>query len=472
VNDDEGSIRSQSNNSVEGDMSLRDINKNIFNQTSAINIFVDINLQESPEYLKFVLDKLNSTFHVMSEITPIQEALIKFKNQLENIVPSDKSMPKKNFPQTLKEAAAFPIEQQQFGVAHNIFASVIEGPKNEIANSVLKDYLITGFINYSQENDMAGLKKLLSKGARFSNSEDPEIDLLIANIFQEICSRESNLDNLTNYMTTLEGFYANASTTVKPSMANSLGLANRRLGERTGTELLHKAISIFNEGLSFNKNNIVLEVDLKDQKAISYVRIFEYNKDISSLNEAENLLTDCVKLLAPITEYRGIRLKPRVLNNLGNVYKQKSLHLETEKIQNARKAIGCYQDAEEFWTEASAKYEWALLKKNKAEAKYALGKVCHDTTLLIEALDDCSLAVKYRNFDNSPFQWGKTVEVSFKIVLLLEELKKLTLISKPLREIVIHYTQQIDNNDSLWGAKNFTNFLTNAKQAQLLLKNL
>ncbi|WP_259068725.1 hypothetical protein HDF24_07415 [Mucilaginibacter sp. X4EP1] len=467
MDDDESSNKVSQHNNTVNDGDIVGGNKNIYNLT----FFININLTDYQDFVAFITENESLILLEPSRNISIQEALNKIKSKYGNIVRGDKSMAKKNFSQNISEAATIQMERQQFGKAHGIFAAAIEDTADEHFNSLFKNYLITGFIHYCQENDMNGLKTLLTKGANSLTSEDPEIDLITANIFQEICSREADLDALNNYMATLEDIYDNAPVIAKSPMANSLGLAYRRLGERTGIELLQKAIPIFDEGLEFNKDNVVMEVDLKDQKAITYVRIFEFNKDISNLIVAGKLLTECVDLFEFISDPRGNRLKPRVLNNLGNVYKQKALFLETEKIKNAKMAISCYEDAEKFWSEPNAKYEWALLQKNKAEAKYALVKVTRDGKLLIDALKDCLSSVKYRDLENSPYQWGKSVEISFQIVLLLKELKSITLIPKPMREGILLYTQQIDEDNSKWGAKNFTNFLINAKQAQTLLKN-
>jgi len=460
---------SQHNNIVpSGDIVGRD--KNVYNQTGAITLIINITLNDYKDFITFVSENESSILLEKFRNQIIQEAFNKIKNTEDSILRVDKPMQKNKFNQNISEEATSSIDQQQFGKAHRIFGEAINDPTDEHFNFFLKQYLITGFIYYRQENDMNGLRTLLSKKATFSVS-DHEIDLITANIFQEVCSRESDLKTLTLYLTVLEDLYHKASTAVKSPMANSLGLAYRRLGERTGVELLQKAILIFDEGLSFNQDNVVWEADLKDQKAITHVRIFEFNKDESNLIEAEKLLIACVDLFKFITDPLDIRLKPRILNNLGNVYKQKALFIGNEKRENATKAIYYYEQAENFWSEPTAKYEWALLQKNKAEAKYALAKVTRDSELLIDALKDCSSSVKYRDLQNSPYQWGKSVDVIFQIVLLLRETNSLSLIPKQIRENIILYTRQIDDDNTIWGAKNFTDFLTKAKQAQTFLKD-
>jgi hypothetical protein len=54
---------------------------------------------------------------------------------------------------------------------------------------------------------------------------------------------------------------------------------------------------------------------------------------------------------------------------------------------------------------------------------------------------------------------------------MLRELEKLAIIPKSMRENIVFYTEQIDMDNSKWIPPNFTDFLTNAKQTQTLLKN-
>ncbi len=459
---------SQKNNKVKkGDIVARD--KITYNREVTVNNYNIIGTYQ--DAINYAQKNEGFVLHDISKSALFQEAISDFKDVYEQFLRSDITMLNNNTLEVISKAAAIQIKKGKFGNAHKLFEDAFEDTSNSYRDFVFKQYLITGFIHYSQENNMNGLRDLLTKRKSVIILEDSEIDLITANIFQEICSREIDIKDLDEQMFLLHDLYVKASIETKPLMANSLGLAYRRLGERAGIELLQKAISMFDEGLEYNSDNPVTEVELKDQKAITHIRIFEFNKNIVELIEAKTLLDEAIELFPSIKDSRDSRLKPRVLNNLGNVYKQMALCLELHKEKNAQHAIDCYVKAEKFWNEPNAKYEWALLQKNKGEAKYALAKVNLDTNILIDALQDCSLSTKYRTLENSPYQWGKSVDVVFQIVLFLEELKSLALISEQMQKTIKSYAKEIDKNNSKWSEMKLANLLSHAKQVCILLRN-
>lgn len=359
----------------------------------------------------------------------------------------------------------------EFDKAHKHFDDLLKSvkPTDNVYKIIYKEYLITGFIAYSRVNNMKGLNLLLQKKKPLHNVEEAEIIYL--NIFQEICSRDTNLNSMSNAVSGLERIYKSSKGNNKIVMANSLGLAFRRLGERTGLTDLEKAINLFQEGLSLNNDNEILEVELKDQMAITHVRIFELNKDEQQLFIAEDLLNQCYKTLKGLQEKdpRNYRLLPRVLNNLGNVYKQRLLCLQDQK--SAANAISCYEEAEEYWTEQESGYEWALLRKNIADTNYGLSKLLNDSSLLPDVVSDCLSAIKYRDLKNSPFQWAKTIHIIFSTVILLDTMNSIKLLPYKTRKKILWYTKTVTENDYKW--KNepmFQSFLENAKQAAIVLK--
>jgi hypothetical protein len=301
---------------------------------------------------------------------------------------------------SIKEAA-HSVKKLDFKKAHELLGDSLKAIKSDHSKYafIYKEYLITGFIWYSRQNNTNGLKSLLSTKSEITNAKNPETDYIISLIFQEIFSRDTQLNNLREVVSTLDRIYSNASDTIKPAMANSLGLAYRRLGERTGTFYLEKAVNIFSEGLKLNNNDKKIEIELKDQMAAAHIRIFEFTKNEDQLNIAEKLLKGCLELLKDQNDPRGYRLKPRVLNNLGNVFKQKVLVFK--EITSAPEAIAYYEEAGQYWTEKDADYDWALLRKNIAETKYALGKLANDKEILVECIQDCIRSIKYRNLKNS-----------------------------------------------------------------------
>jgi len=201
--------------------------------------------------------------------------------------------------------------------------------------------------------------------------------------------------------------------------------------------------------------------------AIAHIRIFEVNKDEEQLTIADRLLNDCLKMLEGPMDPRDYRLKPRVLNNAGNSYKQRTLVLKN--LQSAKKAIAYYEEAAKYWNEKDASYDWALVRKNIAETKYALGKLTNDSEILLEALSDCIHAIRYRNLKNSPYQWGKTVQVVFSIVILLDRLKKIKLITKSSRTKILSYITSVIEDEATWMQNLSTGFIRNARKVKTIL---
>lgn len=370
----------------------------------------------------------------------------------------------------IRDAARL-VNNLEFDKAHQLFSDSLKliGPTHPLYDFLYKEYLISGFILYSRSNDIDGLKSLLRKKAEVSNDENANTSYIISMIFQEIFARDTELKSLREVILTLEKIYASVSDVIKPAMGNSLGLAYRRLGERTDIFYLEKAISIFKEGLELNKDDRKIEIEIKDQMAAAHVRIFEFSKEKEQLDIAEVLLKQCLELIEGHMDPRDYRLKPRILNNIGNVYKQRVLIFK--EIGSAAKAMACYEEAEQYWNEKDAGYDWALLRKNLAETKYALGRIINDTELLLEALKDSIRSMKYRNLRNSPYQWGKTVKIVFLVVIFLDEIKRKRPIPKAIRTKILSYINTILGDESRWRENISAEFIQNARQAQdIILK--
>lgn len=363
--------------------------------------------------------------------------------------------------------AATCVKNFEFDTAHKILGESLKliSSSDKQYKFVHKEYLITGFICYSRKNNIEGLRSLLQQESRYD--EDLNAEYIMSMIFQEIFSRDIDLKSLRTVVTTLERIYDGSSNVMKPAMANSLGLAYRRLGEREGVIYLKKAINVFKKGLGLNNGNKKIEIELKDQMAITHVRMFEFTKKGHHLDTAEFLLKDCIESLKGPMDPRDYRLKPRVLNNLGNVFKQKALIFND--IKSGMQAINIYLDAEQYWNKNDAKYDWALLRKNIAETKYAIGKLTKDTKMLSESLRDCIAAIQYRNLKNSPYQWGKTVNVILLIVVTLHQLKSAKLVSKLEKTKILSYLKVIIENKGTWSKNISVEFVKNAIKTRSIL---
>lgn len=487
----------QSENHIGGDNAGRDVIKNIFHQNFTINQYhlrCPQNYDELVEHLKVVMgyDETIIRAVILEEHSPIYneqtlrtsvillEAVKKSEADISNFklisnhdnVSDDIPMAEnQKFIEDSLGAAEFHLRKHDFRKAHKIFENTIEEirPTNKLYRHIYKEFLSTGFIYYSQQNNIKGLRGLLEKKGAREKVSDPETDGLISNIFQEICSRDTDLDGIGNAVATITKIYHDAPSYIKPMMAKSLGLAYRRLGERTGISDLEKAIFYFLEGLALNSDDVIVNVELKDQMAITHVRIFEFDHDSNQLDTAEKLLDECVSALNSQEKIdpKNFRLLPRVLNNLGNVHKQRLLILKS--IASASKAISCYQEGELYWTEPASPYEWAILRKNIAETKYALSKLTNDVEILMQALSDGIISTKYRNFENSSYQWAKSVDIIFKIVIWVGHLNATKRISKSERKELLSYVNTAVKNQTKWKDLVLNKFVQNALEAKEVL---
>lgn len=360
------------------------------------------------------------------------------------------------------------VKRFKFDKAHLHWSNILESltPSHNNYELFYREYLISGLICYSRKNDINGLKSLLHRKAEITSKEESDIEYLISMIYQEIFTRDIDLKSLSEVVSTLEKLYSEASEFIKPSMSLSLGLAYRRLGERTDTIYLRKAISIFQEGLELNRGDKKMEIELKDQMATAHIRIFESKREKVELSEAETLLIGCLKSLDGPMDPRDYRLKPRILNNIGNIYKQRCLSFKEPR--SATKALSFYEKAEEYWKEKTAGYDWALLRKNMAETKYALGRITFDSELILDAIKDSIKSVKYRTLKSSPYQWGKTVNIVFLAVILLNEMKLTKVIQKDVRRTIKAYSNAVINDDR-WRENISAEFVLNAKLIQKII---
>lgn len=481
----------QSGNVANGDIVGRDkqeINQYIFAlgplDIEKLIVFLKANFDRDEDFIRrFLKWEKGGNLHIRSidEDLRLLETLHssnlhgsndQIEKEYDNIVLGKEMRPDNEYVKSKILDAAACVKNLEFNSAHQLVGDALNkiNPADTEYNFVYREYLITGFLSYTRKNDINGLRSLLRKKAEVNNEENADIEYIISIIFQEIFSRDTDINSLHEVVSRLNDIYSNANDFIKPAMANSLGLAYRRLGERTGIINLKKAIEIFKEGIELNIGNTTKEkneIELKDQMAIAYIRIFEFNKDEGQLNIAEVLLKECLKLLDGPMDPRDYRLKPRVLNNIGNIYKQRALIFKD--IRSAAKAIAYYEEGEQYWNENNANYDWALLRKNIAETKYALGKLTHDTKILLEALEDCIKAIRYRNLENSPYQWGKTVKIIFQLLILIDELKSIKLIPKSTQRIILSYIKDVITDPTRWSENISTEFVQNAGQAQTLL---
>jgi tetratricopeptide (TPR) repeat protein len=234
------------------------------------------------------------------------------------------------------------------------------------------------------------------------------------NVLQEAGAREIDTKELESITKEIEQLYKSVSSESKAAVANSLGLAYRRLGERGNTAVLKQALAVFENGIPSATDTILVE--LHSNMAITYIRLFEFKKDEEYLNKAEASLNECVRLLE---NQEGQVLKASVYNNAGNLWKQ--YYTSSQDPLDAEKALQYYALAEGFSSEKDAPYFWATIQKNKGEVKYFLSKTDKDPTRILEGVLHCLDSLQYRDRVSAPYQWLKSVEVLFDLVLLSPE---------------------------------------------------
>lgn len=329
----------------------------------------------------------------------------------------------------LIELAAISINELKFGEAHDFLSKAInlisEKNKHKL-NKVYKEYFLTGFIYYSSINDT---KRLLS----FINNPDSILDLenqkIVIDALQEQDSRKLSLDSLKTTLKTIESIYNYFPDESKPIIANSLGLAHRRIGERGEIEELDKAISIFSNAINLVKSfsygkdsNNFIEIELLNNKGISLIRKYEISRLEKYLDDAESDLEKSFYILEHIEnediDPRYYTIKPNVYNNLGNLWKQKAkIHLN---LIYSTKAIYFYDQSEKYWSRDNFPYFWSIVQKNKSEVYIDRFTHFKNHDDLKSGLFFALESIDMRDYENSPFQWTKSAELVFKSISLLQ----------------------------------------------------
>jgi hypothetical protein len=260
-----------------------------------------------------------------------------------------------------------------------------------------------------------------------NNPEEIALAIEKINALQEKGTREIDIARLENITKDIEHLYESVPSESKAAVANSLGLAYRRLGERGNRDVLRQAIVSFENGLKFTAQNSepdqhaqdTLFVELRNNIAITYIRMFELEKDEEYLNKAEARLNECVRYIdesQTLKESQDNALKSNVYNNVGNLWKQR--YASSQDPLSAKKALENYTIAENFSPEKSAPYFWATIQKNKGEIKYLLSREDKDDTRIREGIVHCLDSLRYRDRVSAPYQWLKSIAVLFDLALL------------------------------------------------------
>lgn len=341
-----------------------------------------------------------------------------------------------------KQSAAQHLATGEYRYAHFDLEYILEKSdiKNQERMSLLQDYILTGYIHYGMTNEMSGLRNLIHKIDIFSTNLDSHVWVLYISLLQELGTRATSIEELEKAVALLESVKSTNINT-KILYSNALGLAYRRVGERNKLELLKKSQTVLQEALTNEIERPLLHVDILNNLGITQIRIYEATKQEYFLDEAKKSLNEGLDIDVPIENIESFIIRPKLLNNLGNYYKQKFFIHNTAKY--ALRALAQYEAAEMIWTKKQAPYEWGMLQKNKAAVKFYLAKTNDDLELMEEVVSDCLMSIKYRTITDAPYQWTKTTQVAFQAFFFMTKKgHKMNAVEVFLREI--------DQNIHLW----------------------
>lgn len=354
----------------------------------------------------------------------------------------------------LQQTSVF-LARYDFAGAYSSLSSLVKVMPRENPRyvEVRKTQLISGLIEFGCRNDIMELQKLFAEidADEHLLEKDSEIACAAADILSEICTRQPNTEGLRSACRLLVDGYSESTGIRRAHIANSLGLAYRRIGERDEPKTLAKAVVVLSEGLSSAEPNSFLYADISNNLAIAKIREFESFGNSESLEQARSLLSVAIDALSNVADPRVFLLKPKLLNNLGNTYKQEAL--ANNCVISAKRAIQSYGRAEVIWTSDTAPYEWAMLQKNKGETMVVLGRMTLDKSVLERALAFADTSTKFRTIKNSPQQWASSVCV---VACAYRELAKLRggMGSMPVKfsRMVGKYVGAYDKNSHRWSS--------------------
>tara|TARA_R110000868_G_scaffold162329_12_gene393503 strand:+ start:27081 stop:28673 length:1593 start_codon:yes stop_codon:yes gene_type:complete len=310
------------------------------------------------------------------------------------------------------------LENGEFIQAHSDFEYVLDhcdSLESGKVGDVINKYLHSGLICYGVNNNKTNISNIVN---RITSSElrlDVTNISALSDVMQELSTRDTDATGLHSVVSILENF--RNKTEFTPEVENSLGLAYRRLGERGDEAKLELAIESFSNALQKEKEATFLRADILNNKAIAYVRRFEATHRTENLELAKSCLEEGIRISERIDDYRSFMLCPKLHNNFGNYYKQRNIAEPSQELLAL--ALAEYGRTDEWWTEKTAPYEWAMVQKNIAEVILPVAEKDQDVDALQSVIAHCLNAVRYRDIENSPFQWLKTMRIALQAQLAL-----------------------------------------------------
>ena len=191
----------------------------------------------------------------------------------------------------------------------------------------------------------------------------------------------------------------------------------------------------------------MVDAELRNNKGIALIRKFELTRDTSFLDQAE---LDLEKGLEALEQFpqdsidpRCIMLRPNILNNLGNLWKQRTKQLKD--LACATRAIGYYNEAESLWSRQNFPYFWAGVQKNKAELILIRFQLNAESSEVLPGLIYAVDAISIRNYEDSPFQWVKSAEIIFSLIDECPSIVHSTSLRDKARLIEVYRQWQIES---------------------------
>lgn len=323
--------------------------------------------------------------------------------------------------ENLIRSAVKSLREQDYMLAHAKFQKALStDPADDIKQKLVYDYFVSGYVGFSLASDVQAIRRIITEvRTRYHNHFDRSINISIAEAHQEVATRQASDDMLIENEQIIDDLLATYGPEDLQCL-NLQGLLYRRFGERKSSgarrlERLETAISVFETISRLTEGKV--SVEATNNWAISLIRQYELSGDIASLDEAERLLEaidyDSRDPL-PLLDFLSL---PKALNNLGNIHKQRLA--STGDVYVYTKAVETYGRTERFWNEGGSPYEWAMIQKNKAEARcaYMEANGYHKPTAQT-ALDEIDASMKYRNQESAPYQYQRSLDVKARLQAL------------------------------------------------------
>jgi hypothetical protein len=315
------------------------------------------------------------------------------------------------------------IREGNYKAAHAAIGCIINSVvlPIKVRQQFTYEFFLTGFLHLANIGNSAQVTNLYHRAqSDFAQDLDPKLLCLLEEMQQEVATREISDKPLEENLSSLEALLSrNDLTSSDRRHALMLkALCLRRLGERERTALLLESIALHEDLLQDGSDRVI---EITNNYAIALIRCFEVTRELKYLNIAGSVLG---RLTPPkdgilISEYQCY---PKVLNNLGNVSKQ-FIRVSTDS-HHLSEALERYSEAEKYWNEQNAPYEWAMLQKNKAEAKLfymqSFGAV---PSLRAQALVEIERSLKHRTIDESSWQNRKSDSIKTQLLSLSTSMK-------------------------------------------------